>query len=271
MLIQTQVTGEANNKNILYVGGQGTGNYTSIQDAINTANTNDTIYIFNGTYHENIIINKTVTLIGENKNNTILNGSGFEEIINITADNVKITNLTIQNGVYGIKLYKIKNSTIKNNIITNNMEGIWFYSSYNNTIIENNITSNMNYGISIYSFENKNFSSNNYIYNNNFINNTAYDECKNLWDNGIIYGGNYWYNYNGTDKNNDGFGDTPYSILGDENKDNYPLMKPYTNGTYEFIVNEESLYFMLLVSMIVAVLFLLPIAYIWYRKQHKTK
>ena len=272
LLTQIQALGEPKNKNILYVGGQGTGNYTTIQDAINSANTSDTIYIFNGTYHENIIINKSITLLGENKNNTIIDGSGFEEIINITTDNVKINNLTIKNGVYGIKLYKANNSTIKNNIITNNLEGICFYSSNKNTITENNITSNMYYGISIYSFGNKNLSSNNnYIYHNNFINDTVYDACANIWDNGSIYGGNYWYDYNGTDKNNDGFGDTPYNILGGENKDNYPLMKPYISENYEFTVNEESLYFMLLVSMIVAILFLLPIAYIWYKKQHKTK
>ena len=270
ILTQTQATGETNNRNILYVGGQGTGNYTSIQDAINSANTNDTIYIFNGTYHENILINKTITLLGENKNNTILDGTGFEEVINITANNVKIINLTIQNGVYGIELYQIKNSTIKNSIITNNSEGIQFYNSHSNVIAKNNITSNKYYGISIHNFENKNISSNNnHIYNNNFINNTAYDECTNIWDNGFISGGNYWYNYNGTDKNDDGFGDTPYSIPGGDNKDKYPLMKPYTNKKYEFTVNEKSLYFMLLVSMIVAIIFLLPIAYIWYRKQNK--
>lgn len=272
VLTQTQTIGETSNKNTLYVGGPTSGNYTTIQDAINSANTSDIIYIFNGTYHENIIINKTITLQGENKNNTIIDGSGSEEVINITADNVKILNLTIQNGIYGIKLYKTNNSTIKNNIITNNLEGIKFYASNNNTIIENNITSNMYYGISIYSFENKNISSNNnHIYHNNFINNTAYDECTNIWDNNSIYGGNYWSNYNGTDENNDGLGDTPYIIPGGKNKDNHPLMKPYNNKPYKFIVNEESLYFMLLISMIVAILFLLPIAYIWYKKQHKTK
>ena len=59
-----------------------------------------------------------------------------------------------------------------------------------------------------------------------------------LWDNGTI--GNYWGDYNGTDNNNDGIGDTPYIVNGYKwdikaegfvsyasGQDNYPLMANY--------------------------------------------
>jgi len=46
----------------------------------------------------------------------------------------------------------------------------------------------------------------------------------NLWDNG--HKGNYWSDYNGTDANHDGTGDTPY-IIDTNNTDNYPLMTSY--------------------------------------------
>jgi hypothetical protein len=46
----------------------------------------------------------------------------------------------------------------------------------------------------------------------------------NKWDNGSI--GNYWSNYNGTDANNDGIGESPY-MMDVNNKDNYPLGSLY--------------------------------------------
>ena len=46
--------------NILYVGGNGPNNYTKIQDAIDDASNGDTIFVYNGTYYENVIINKII-------------------------------------------------------------------------------------------------------------------------------------------------------------------------------------------------------------------
>jgi hypothetical protein len=51
----------------------------------------------------------------------------------------------------------------------------------------------------------------------------------NTWDNGYPSGGNYWSDYNGTDANGNGIGDTPY-IINTDNVDRYPLM-PLSNGT----------------------------------------
>src|SRR4030043_809021 len=55
--------------NILYVGGSGPNNYTKIQDAINDAIDGDTISVYDDSspYYENIIIEKSITLIGENR------------------------------------------------------------------------------------------------------------------------------------------------------------------------------------------------------------
>ena len=49
----------------LYVGGGGPGNYTTVQEAIDAANDGDTVYVFGGTYYENVIVNKRLSLIGE--------------------------------------------------------------------------------------------------------------------------------------------------------------------------------------------------------------
>ena len=46
--------------------------YESIQESIDNANEGDTIYIRNGIYYETIVINKSITLIGEGEDKTII-------------------------------------------------------------------------------------------------------------------------------------------------------------------------------------------------------
>ncbi len=81
----------------LYVGGSGEGNYTLIQDAINDAWDGDTIFIYPGIYQETIFIHKQLTILGADKENTIIDGKGIGNVIKIERDYVKIQNLTIKN------------------------------------------------------------------------------------------------------------------------------------------------------------------------------
>jgi hypothetical protein len=65
--------------------------YQNITSAIQNASANDTIYVYNGTYYENVIIDKTLNLVGEDRSNTIINGSGLEvpgNLVVIVANNV---------------------------------------------------------------------------------------------------------------------------------------------------------------------------------------
>ncbi len=135
--------------NTLYVGGTGPNNYTKIQDAITNAYNEDIIYVYGGVYNENIKVDKTVQLIGENRNTTIIDGGNKGDVVKITADGVIISGFTIKNGggglgyAGGIKLYPSSQSIISDNvIIENDLYGIWVLentSSY--TTISNNIIS----------------------------------------------------------------------------------------------------------------------------------
>lgn len=58
-LAQNEIKTSSNITNVLYVGGSGKGNYTSIQDAINDAKDGYIIYVYPGYYNENIVINKS--------------------------------------------------------------------------------------------------------------------------------------------------------------------------------------------------------------------
>ena len=275
-------------------------NYPSIQDAINNANAGDTIYIKTGTYVENPVVNKSVSLIGENRDRTIIDVTAGLKVerdnvtvtgltiydgwqgITISANNSKISGNKITNSQYGIVLLSSQNSTItenifqsiglsaaiqlsysNNNLIKNNYielctEGIQLRAgSSNNMVIENIITncqdvairllaeyspprwynpdgntimrnniSNSGCGTSVYG------SSNNIISNNDYVNNTIQFSANE--DYYLTWGGshstntidrNYWSNYNGTDANRDGIGDTPF-IIDSYNKDSNPVMSP---------------------------------------------
>ena len=66
------------------------------------------------------------------------------------------------------------------------------------------------------------------VYHNNFLKNRvqAFDQTgQNTWDNGYPSGGNFWSDYTGTDPDNDGIGDTPYTF--NYNQDRFPLMTPF--------------------------------------------
>jgi parallel beta-helix repeat protein len=69
----------------------------------------------------------------------------------------------------------------------------------------------------------------NIIYHNDFIRNTiqanTVNSAGNIWDSDALFGGNFWSDYNGTDANGDGIGDSPY-VIDSYNVDRYPLMYP---------------------------------------------
>lgn len=166
---------ETINKNdIFYVSLDGSKDFKSIQEAIDAAPQNITIFVYNGTYHENIIISKSIQLIGENSQTTIIDSNNNENTINLTADNIVISNFTIQNSgeKYGRDIAGIfieaNNTIITNNIITNHLVGIYsIYSKYT-TIHNNTITLNKDYGIELYT--NSHYS---IIKDNNFYRNAC--------------------------------------------------------------------------------------------------
>ena len=151
----------------LYVGGSGPGNYTKIQDAINVSSDGDTVFVFDESapYYESLSINKSITLLGEEKTTTILNGSSqVKEVVFITADHVRISGFTIINygdeailvranytqitqnilgpkisdgwSGQGIRLFYANHSLIEDNEISHMFESIQIHYSHNNTVPE---------------------------------------------------------------------------------------------------------------------------------------
>jgi len=180
---------QASSGDWLYVGGSGPGNYTRIQDAINNASDGDTVFVYNDSspYSEALEVNRSISLLGEEKHTTIIdpgiikdipalnisvdavvvqgftiqnstttNWSHYAAGIFITADNVRITDTIIKENSCGISiggrikttLYGANHCFIEENDITNNHRGIYLDHANYSTIRHNHISVNLE-GISL--------------------------------------------------------------------------------------------------------------------------
>jgi parallel beta-helix repeat protein len=145
--------------NILHVDQAGTGDFLTIQSAINESATHDTIYVHNGVYYENINIDKSIVLKGESTTETIIDGSQKQSVITISSDNVSVTGLTIrhsgQHTDAGIKVNTSNLVSIMDCNLHSNYYGIWLFHSSDNTVSYCDIHDN-NYGLLIHSVSTSN-------------------------------------------------------------------------------------------------------------------
>jgi parallel beta-helix repeat protein len=175
------------NGNTLYVGGDGPGNYSSIQEAINDALDEDTIFVYNGRYNENLRIDKSIRMVGNDKFTTLIDGFENEEegidVVYITADEVTIQGFTIHNSykeaagiIYahcGIEIIS-NNNRIINNIIKDNFYGIHINGLIPGIALKNNIIENNEIDHNVYAIEISK-GQNNIITNNSiFIDHNVY-------------------------------------------------------------------------------------------------
>jgi pectin methylesterase-like acyl-CoA thioesterase len=79
-----------------YVGGEGPGNYTRIQDAIDAASSGDTVFMYHNLspYYENLEVNQSITLLGENETTTVIDGSSLANVVNVSDNAPMLTKQT---------------------------------------------------------------------------------------------------------------------------------------------------------------------------------
>lgn len=69
--------------------------YQNITSGLENASAGYTIFVHNGAYNEDVVVNETVWLKGENRNTTTIKGTGIMDVIEVTAQNVRICGFTI--------------------------------------------------------------------------------------------------------------------------------------------------------------------------------
>lgn len=135
-----------NDKTIVHVDDDNDVDYNTISEAANNSGSGDTIYVYNGTYQENVFVDKSVSLIGENKNTTFILGMVvFYDTINVEISGFTFTKSKPETqtldkssfdlqylysesepnpvwaiyNYYRLGVYSCGNVTIKDNIFTN--------------------------------------------------------------------------------------------------------------------------------------------------------
>jgi parallel beta-helix repeat protein len=103
-----------------------------------------------GVYHEHIVLNKSILLLGENKSNTIIDGDGLGTIVTVEADNVGFAGFTVRNSGSnfppygndcGLLLDHSSNGNISSNVFVGNRIGVYMLFSEKNHLEDNMIHS----------------------------------------------------------------------------------------------------------------------------------
>jgi parallel beta-helix repeat protein len=224
---------------------------------------------YNGTASNNWIVG--------NGPNQDTNGTFTDYIIGVDfgnkdVDGITLEDLNVKNFSIGVYVWT-KNNTVTGNNFSDNIVGI-LVSGSNQTITGNYIADNQR-GL-FFGFNNKvtqTFPSDIEVNHNDFQNNIVQlngcgcesinaSESPHNWDDGKE--GNFWSDYDGTDSNNDGIGDSPY-VVDALNQDRYPLLQ----SPVELPVPTAKISYETVILIVSAMILSVVASYVYWRRKSK--
>ena len=103
------------------------GCFSSISAAVAAASPGDTIRVASGTYHEDVLIGKSLSLVGENPANTVISAKGYSNGVYVDGfsnpglAHVVVTGFTVEEANFeGILVHNASGVTIAGNTVQNN-------------------------------------------------------------------------------------------------------------------------------------------------------
>jgi len=129
--------------------GWGYDHFDTIQDGVNSVDPTGTVFVYNGTYYENVMVNKILTMIGNGTENSIIDALDNGTVVTIDSGSCTLSGFTFTGSDPGeTGLYIDSNhNTIENSNISGNGLGIFLQNSNNNTITNNSFSYNGGHGI----------------------------------------------------------------------------------------------------------------------------
>ena len=169
-------------------------NYTTIQAAINAACPGDTIEVHSGSYFENVVVSKTLTLRGIDTGAGLpmVDAGGSGSAITISADSCTVEGFEVRNSgnawpCAGIHVTSKGNIISDNTASKNKWDGISLRNSNGNMILGNTLTSNDASGIYLESSNNNSIKNNTATGNGHNGINLGYNSNNNLSGNIASY------------------------------------------------------------------------------------
>lgn len=248
-----------------YVDDDGGADFTTIQAAVDAASSGETIVVKDGTYTENVLVDKPLVIRTENgpENVTVTAAAPEKPVFDVDADSATVEGFAVRGPtnehIAGIEIVGFDNCIVRKNDCAGCYNGVHLGgTAANNTVEENYCHENTRRGISL-----RDTVHDNRVYNNTCENNADDEICvkdqttnNTIWANtfnGTVelatantyhspeevtytyngaeytgYVGNRYSLYNGADANGDGIGDTPMSF--GTYADDYPMMGAWQNG-----------------------------------------
>jgi len=187
--------------------------FPTITSAIKAASAGDSIHLAPGTFQENLIVGKALTLIGSPENSSIIDGAGKGKAITISSPNVTISGLDVRHSGDIIEdsdacIYVTKTATgvkLDGNSLSQCAFGIWVNGSSDPVITNNRVTgyqkkflSDRGNGIHIWNIKNGLIKGNRVfgVRDGIYLSNTGTSSIEdNVMDN-VRFGVHYMYNDN---------------------------------------------------------------------------
>jgi parallel beta-helix repeat protein len=125
--------------------------YSTIQAAIDALETLDghEIFVASGIYYEQVVVNKSLSLIGADRSTTIIDGSDKGRVVYVIADHVEVRDFTIQHGSVGLWLDNSSDSRIVGNRLQYGSYGLRLYHSENSEVLRNDVRGFAWFGVEV--------------------------------------------------------------------------------------------------------------------------